>query len=76
MYFFHTGLSLAIAMEEVIRVFNVDFKTILAIPPTEEQIEAIPQLWSQCTDVPCPPMFQDRVRVLEENFFGVISSQP
>ena len=36
----------------------------------EEQIEAIPRLWTQCIHVPCPPMFEERVRVLEEHFMA------
>ena len=41
-----------------------------------EQIEAIPRLWYQCIDgVPCPARFEDRVRVLEKHFFGVISRE-
>ena len=41
----------------------------------EQEVEAIPRLWCQCIHgVPCPPGFNDRVRGLEEHFFGGISS--
>ena len=45
------------------------------VATTEQEVEAIPRLWYQCIHgVPCPPSFNDRVRGLEEHFFGGISS--